>query len=196
MSTLASNFPLPNPKPYKLSRWALLRAWLPAFLWMGVIACESTSLFTSTNTRGWVFDVLRHISFWLAARADTINGVGRKVGHFVGYGTLGGLSLLGWTAFFRYRKESYLAALGKFTRVARVWQFRAAVLAVLVTFVVASLDEFHQSFIPGRTPAVHDVLLDTCGGVVAQVIIYLFWRSRRKPQDAAGAPNSRLASEI
>ena len=37
----------------------------------------------------------------------------------------------------------------------------------------ASLDEFHQSFVPGRTAAVSDVLLDTTGGATAQVIAAL-----------------------
>src|SRR5581483_823404 len=180
MSSLASNFPLPNPEPSRPSRTNLFRAWLPTFLWMGVIACESTSMFTSDHTQGWLFTILRHISSWLAAHTAIINEVGRKVGHFIGYGTLAAFSFLGWTELFRFRRESYLTAQGKFAHLARIWQFRATALAVLVTFVVASLDEFHQAFVPGRGSSFRDVMLDTCGGIVAQVIIYLFWQSGRK----------------
>ena len=44
------------------------------------------------------------------------------------------------------------------------------------TAVVASLDEWHQSFIPSRTGAVRDVVLDTCAGIGAQVLILLWWK--------------------
>ena len=48
----------------------------------------------------------------------------------------------------------------------------------------ASLDEFHQSFVPGRTPAVTDVLLDTTGGAAAQAIagLVLLWGHVRERQ--------------
>jgi VanZ family protein len=196
MSTLASNFPLPDPNPSRPSRWALVRAWLPTFIWMGVIACESTSLFTSTNTQGWLYRILIHINFWLAVHAPIINAVGRKVGHFVGYGLLGSFAFLGWTELFRYIRESHLASVGKFVRVARVWQLRAAGLAVLVTFTVASMDEYHQSFVPGRGPALHDVLLDTWGSVIAMALIYWIWKSRAKAHGPDASLSSELASEL
>ena len=196
MSTLASNFPLPNPNPSRPSRWALVRAWLPTFLWIGVIACESTSLFTSTNTQGWLYRILIHINLWLAMHAPAINAVGRKVGHFVGYGIMGSFAFLGWTELFRYKRESYLASAGKLTRVTPTWQLRAAALAVLVTFVVASMDEYHQSFVPGRGPAFHDVLLDTSGAVIALSLIYWFWKSRTKARGPGAPLNSELAPEV
>ena len=45
------------------------------------------------------------------------------------------------------------------------WTFRWAKIAVLGTALVASLDEWHQSFIPSRTGTVRDVLLDTCAAI-------------------------------
>jgi VanZ family protein len=36
------------------------------------------------------------------------------------------------------------------------------------------LDEIHQSFLPSRTGQWQDVVLDTCGAVVLQLIIYFF----------------------
>jgi VanZ family protein len=196
MSTLASNFPLPSPFPFRPSRWGLIRAWLPTFVWLGIIACESTSMFTSAHTQGWVFQVLRHISGWLAVHAGIINEVGRKVGHFVGYGSLALSAFFGWTELLAYRRENYLAALGKPARVAREWQLRAAELAVFVTFAVASLDEFHQSFVPGRGPSFRDVLLDTCGGIVAQALIFLVWKSRTKTRTPVRSLEGELAPEV
>jgi VanZ family protein len=37
----------------------------------------------------------------------------------------------------------------------------------------AALDEFHQSFVPGRTAAISDVLIDTAGGIGAQIVVAL-----------------------
>jgi VanZ family protein len=80
-----------------------------------------------------------------------------------------------------------LAAMGKAVNVARRWHMRAAALAVLVTLAVACADEFHQSFIPGRTATFRDVILDTMGGLFAQIVILLFWKARMKP--SAKIPN-------
>jgi VanZ family protein len=49
----------------------------------------------------------------------------------------------------------------------------AAGLALLSTLLLASWDEWHQSFLPGRTSSPKDVALDFCGAVVAQLV--LFW---------------------
>ena len=49
-----------------------------------------------------------------------------------------------------------------------------AVLAIVLVAGYASLDEFHQRFVPGRTPKVTDVLIDTTGGAAAQAIAALF----------------------
>jgi VanZ family protein len=45
---------------------------------------------------------------------------------------------------------------------------------VLGTALVASLDEWHQSFIPSRTGTVRDVILDTCAGIGAQILVLLW----------------------
>lgn len=48
-----------------------------------------------------------------------------------------------------------------------------ALAAIAIVGCYAALDEFHQSFVPGRTAAVSDVLLDTAGGIAAQVVVGL-----------------------
>ena len=52
------------------------------------------------------------------------------------------------------------------------WRWDWALLGMLVTVVTAAADEIHQTFIPSRTGAWQDVVLDSCGAVVLQVIIY------------------------
>jgi VanZ family protein len=49
---------------------------------------------------------------------------------------------------------------------------RAALLAVLITGVFGATDEWHQSFTPGRSAEVEDVVLDTVAAAVAIVV----WR--------------------
>jgi VanZ family protein len=39
--------------------------------------------------------------------------------------------------------------------------------------LIASLDEFHQSFLPTRTSSPFDVVLDLCGAITAQLLLLL-----------------------
>ena len=63
------------------------------------------------------------------------------------------------------------------------WQSNWALLALLVSLLVALADEFHQSFVPSRTASPWDVLLDGVGALLAQGIISL--RARPKPHSPA-----------
>ena len=61
-----------------------------------------------------------------------------------------------------------------------------ALAAIAIVGCYAALDEFHQSFVPGRTAAVSDVLIDTAGAVAAQVVValgMLFGDIRKKRRD-------------
>ena len=193
MSSLASvrNFEIEPPVPREHSRWALVRAWLPAVLWIGVISFESTSLFTSEHTGHWTYNLLNFLfGPHIAGYAWTVNAIGRKVGHFIGYSVLGALSFVGWMELLAYQAESRLARTGKRLKVPRRWHLRAGVLAVLIVFLVAASDELHQSLIPGRGAAFRDVLLDTMGGVFAQLMILLFWKPEKKTQATTPALES------
>jgi VanZ family protein len=55
----------------------------------------------------------------------------------------------------------------------RGWQ---VVLAVAIAVIYAVLDEFHQSFVPGRVGDYADVLLDFAGILTAGLII---WRAKK-----------------
>ncbi|MGH4050239.1 MAG: VanZ family protein [Clostridium sp.] len=45
--------------------------------------------------------------------------------------------------------------------------------SILIIFLYACSDEFHQSFVPGRGPAFRDVMVDTCGGLLAFLVMYI-----------------------
>jgi VanZ family protein len=135
-------------------------AWIALILWLVVIAIESTALLSSANTSRILYPLL-HFLFKLDwDRFDVWHFYIRKGGHVVGYGILSVL-------IFR-------ACRATSSQVLKLrWSSRWAVLAVLGTAVVASLDEWHQSFIPTRTGRWQDVVLDTCAGIAAQIILFL-----------------------
>jgi VanZ family protein len=147
-------------------------------LWLVVISLESTSIFTSGHTAGWLMRLLSLFGHPTYKEINLVNEVLRKVGHFTGYALLSWFAFRGWMETLAYRTEERLRRLGKTVYRQRYWHFRAALLAVLCTFVVAGLDEYHQAFIPGRTGVFHDVVLDTFGGIFAQLLLLLYWTKR------------------
>jgi VanZ family protein len=58
--------------------------------------------------------------------------------------------------------------------------------AWLIAVLYAISDEWHQSFVPGRTPSVQDVLVDAAGAATALAILYL-WQRHRSPVSRAKA---------
>ena len=142
-------------------RHQLLKAWIAAILWLIVIAMESSAYFSAHNTSRILYPIL-HFLFGLSrASFEPIHFYIRKGGHVFGYGLLSVLLFRAW--------RETLPALGNPN-----WTFRWANISVLGTALVASLDEWHQSYIPSRTGTVRDVILDTCAGIGAQVLLF-FW---------------------
>lgn len=143
----------------------MLRRWWPALACAIVISIFSTSAFTSDNTGRIIIPILH----WLMPHAATatlfeIHHVIRKCGHFVEYFILSLLVLRGIRAG---RRDLRI-----------VW----ALAAIAIVICYASLDEFHQIFVPGRTPAVADVLLDTIGGICAQIAVALAISKKARPR--------------
>ena len=100
---------------------------------------------------------------WLIA-ARFVMGLGLGAEIVVGYGTLSILAFRSLRASAR--------------QIHSLWSLAWARNAVLITAAVASLDEWHQTFIPSRTGTIHDVILDSCAAIAAQILVYFFLRSR------------------
>jgi VanZ family protein len=64
--------------------------------------------------------------------------------------------------------------------------WRAAALALVAAAIYAFLDEFHQSFIPSRTGALQDVVIDCCGALLGLVLCESFGRRKRGPNPKSG----------
>jgi VanZ family protein len=54
------------------------------------------------------------------------------------------------------------------------WRFSWAAITLLVSVAFGALDEWHQSFVPLREPTVRDVIIDTVGAFLAQVLVWVY----------------------
>jgi len=146
------------PAGHGIKHW--LSAWVPVAVGVGIIALESTELFGANHTSHplrWLWEtIFGPVS---NARWEALHHLIRKSGHFFGYGAIGLAWLRAWWMTlprFNFIEDAFLALLG--------------------TALVASCDEWHQSYLPNRTGSAWDVLLDCCGAVALELAVYFFVR--------------------
>lgn len=143
----------------------LKKFWLlMTILWCaGIYWFTATPSFTSKNTGSIVQETIQdsysvmnkdtnNKTFYLAT--GHLHMAIRKSAHVVLFGVL---AYLTWNTL-HLKRNRYIIS----------WLF--------VTVYAAS-DEWHQSFVPGRGPAVHDVVLDSTAAIVLLLIIFL-WQSK------------------
>lgn len=83
---------------------------------------------------------------------EDIQPIVRKMAHFSIYTLVGMLMMIFMNTFsMKLKWKIYISA--------------------IVGAIYASSDEIHQSFTPDRTPAITDVIIDTCGVIVGVFII-------------------------
>ncbi|GAC1657544.1 MAG: hypothetical protein NVS9B15_18890 [Acidobacteriaceae bacterium] len=139
---------------------ALVLTWLSVSVWLVVIAIESTEGMGAAHTLAMLYSVLRWMHMDVSWQTlDEVNHVLRKSGHFVGYGILGILFVRAWAATLSRRNT------------AQPVLRRAVLIGIFCTLVVAGADEFHQTFLPGRTGSIYDVMLDTAGACLMSVVL-------------------------
>lgn len=93
---------------------------------------------------------------------DFIVLIARKGAHLTEYAILGVL-------FWRVLRKPVRAD-------PRPWSWKTARWALLCVCLYASTDEFHQLFVPTREAAIHDVVIDTCGGAVGLFVLWSLGR--------------------
>ena len=59
-----------------------------------------------------------------------------------------------------------------------LFDWKRAVMALVIVVLYGGLDEFHQHFIPGRTPDINDAMADAFGGLISVVASYFLARLR------------------
>jgi VanZ family protein len=139
----------------------------PAVVWAGVIFYLSAQ--PNLGTPSAIVALLRE-SGVPPETYELIDYLVRKAAHFTEYAIL---------AVLIHHALGLVSGWSAQRRVAVAWA-----LAVLY----AASDEFHQSFVPGRGPAVTDVVIDACGalaGLLLWRILARWWAARRMPADLA-----------
>lgn len=115
--------------------------WLPAVVWAVVIFGLSTSYFSAANTSKIINPILRFLMPGASAATIALGqNLVRKCAHFTNY------AILFWLLV---RGPMYARP------------YSAFALCVLY----ALLDEGHQILVPGRTPSLYDVALDSTGAL-------------------------------
>ena len=154
---------VPHQAPQPLARLKnVLWYWLPAVAWMAMVLGASTDTFSAKNTG----EILHAVLAWIFGRMDAatfglVHFLVRKSAHFTEYAILSAL----WFRALRVHLTS-------------LWRVRWALIGLIVSLLVAILDEVHQSFVPSRTRDARDVLLDFCGALFAQILIWYALRRR------------------
>lgn len=155
-----------------------LARWGPALVWACLMWTFSTGTFTTEHTSHYIVPFL-HWLFPSLSRETllTLHLIIRKGAHFFEYFIF---SLLILRGIRTGRKEMRLS-----------W----ALAAIAIVAAYAALDEFHQSFVPGRGASVWDVLLDASGGAAAQlaVALFLYWSDVRRERRVTLAAAERRA---
>jgi VanZ family protein len=150
-----------------------MRTWLPVLACAAVFAVESTPYLGADHTSAPLQRIAEALfGYDACVHWDLIHHIIRKTGHFMGYGIF---SLVCFRSFWITLQDAG-------SRLLR--QMKAHGLAILATFLVASADEFHQSFLPNRTGQLSDVLLDTCGAVALGLVLFLAMRAAQRHTQA------------
>lgn len=150
---------------------SLRSAWTPVLGSLAFICFTSTALMGGSHTQIIVDHVWRALfGNWHASLIGPVNEDSRKVGHFFGYGTIGLLFRRAWHVSMRAWALAAHSKLALFS----------ASLGIGCTFAVASLDEWHQRFLAGRVGSFHDVLLDTCGALCLNLLLFAYRAHKRK----------------
>ena len=150
----------------------VLKVWIAAGLWLVLIAIESTAMLSAENTGRFLYPIFHYLFGITKAQFRIWHIVIRKGGHVIGYFILSVLLFRAWRLTLILDHASR-------------WAVQWATVAFLTTVLVASLDEWHQSFIPSRTGRVADVILDGTAAILAQ--LFMFWLCTRNRASVSAA---------
>lgn len=108
-------------------------------VWMSLIFILSSSNSNESNEQsGRIVTFISQI--FNISNIEMLNYVIRKIAHITEFFVLG---ILVMNLIHCYNKKTYIA--------------------IILCIIYAISDEFHQSLVPGRSPQIYDVLIDTVG---------------------------------
>ncbi|MGH7932652.1 MAG: VanZ family protein [Candidatus Binataceae bacterium] len=128
------------------ARETSLKKWLPVVVWLVAIFILSTSVFSAANTSRIIEPILRFVLPGASvATISVMHMMIRKAAHFTNY------CILFWLLI-------------------RGPLYGRPYTALLLCVCYALLDEGHQIFVPGRTPSLYDVAIDSSGALFSRFL--------------------------
>jgi VanZ family protein len=133
-----------------------LRYWIPVAIWLGVIFFCSTDFMSAEHTSRIIEPLLRWLRPNISPEAIAqVQFFVRKAAHLIEYAIL---AMLLWRAIVRgANAERKMAIL-----YVNLW---------LAATLVAACDEYHQSFVPSRSAAWGDILIDSGGAIFGLLLV-------------------------
>ncbi|MHB8655398.1 MAG: VanZ family protein [Terriglobia bacterium] len=145
------------PAESRLQFWV---RWSMTIGWAALIYHLSTITFTGSFTAMLLARILRLVHLAVSQSTfDTLHFLFRKLAHLTEYAIFG---LFLYHGFLNSNRTE--------------WRIRTAAISVLVAGIYSLTDEFHQIFVPGRTPSIIDCGIDTTGAALGMLLIYLYTR--------------------
>jgi VanZ family protein len=136
-----------------------IKFWLPVLIWMALIFSASADSHSYEHSSRIIMPLLRWLFPHLPeSEREAIHHILRKCCHLAEYAVLG---LLVFRALNHSRNDL------------PPWSWPRVGGALLIIFLYASSDEFHQRFVPTRTSKFSDVLIDTAGGALGLLLAWL-----------------------
>ncbi|WP_315121477.1 VanZ family protein [uncultured Clostridium sp.] len=140
----------------KVLKYLLVIAWM-----IVIYKFSSDPADVSDGKSGLVIEMLTSVGINVnSVFGEFANFVVRKLGHFTEYFILSLLLVNAIREDFELRKS-----------------FK---LALSISFLYACSDEYHQTFVPGRSGRFADVLIDTSGAFLALLLLYIIIKVKKK----------------
>ena len=141
-----------------------LSYWFPAVCVAILISVFSTHYFSGEHTAQFILPILRW--FFPSASLHTLRllhfGI-RKAAHITEFG------VFSIAVFHGVRGERH------------AWRPQWALITLLIAMSYAGLDEWHQSFVPMREARFRDVLIDSTGALLAQLLVWGYAKLHKNP---------------
>ena len=137
-----------------------LLKWIVLIIWLGVIFAFSHQANSGEITKNIIADTIEiKVEQKTEPTLDIINYIIRKSAHISEYIIL---TIVIFSLASEYTKNNK----------------KIIIYGLIGCLIFASLDEFHQYFIPGRSALVTDVLIDFIGAIVALILYKLLLKSK------------------
>lgn len=159
---------------------ALVRRWLPAVIWTGVVLGFSSDALAAAQTSRVLLPLLRVV--FPSADPETLEALHlglRKLAHAVEYAILAALYARAVSGRFRLEGSVEEALLRQGGRI------------LLGVALVAAVDEYRQSLSSVRTGSIRDWGIDLLG---ASLALMLLWRARAPSRRASGDRGKQAGS--